>query len=129
MVDWGSFLCRVLQYQHTRAVIPPLQYEPRPSLIRKRYPLSLVLDGLTTLGDARKEGLTVLVDVQVGDDQVGGGQTDGDGLAVGLLADDTLNVNDVLQTVDGGDAALTALLGTTGNGDGVVNAEGNSADL
>jgi hypothetical protein len=106
-----------------------LQYEPRPSLIRKRYPLSLVLDGLTTLGDARKEGLTVLVDVQVGDDQVGGGQTDGDGLAVGLLADNTLNVNDVLQTVDGGDTALTALLGTTGNGDGVVNAEGNSADL
>lgn len=129
MVDWGPFLCRVLQYQHTRAVIPPLQCEPRPSLIRKRYPLSLVLDGLTTLGDARKEGLAVLVDVQVGDDQVGGRQTDGDGLAVGLLADDTLNVNDVLKTVDGGDAALTALLGTTGNGDGVVNAEGNSADL
>lgn len=106
-----------------------MQYEPRPSLISKRYPLSLVLDGLTTLGDARKEGLTVLVDVQVGDDQVGGGQTDGDGLAVGLLADDTLNVNDVLQTVDGGDATLTTLLGATGNGDGVVNAEGNGADL
>lgn len=104
-----------------------MQYEPRPPTLKNH--LSLVLDSLTTLGNAGKESLTVLVDVQVGDDQVGGREADGDALAVGLLADNTLNVDDVLQTVDGGDTALTTLLGTAGNGDSVVDAEGNSADL
>ena len=125
MVGWAS-LFRVLQY--TRAVKPPLQYEPLPP--HRRNPLSrLILDSLATLGDTRKERLTVLVDVQVGNNQVRGGKANWNALAVGLLTNDTLDVHNVLQTVHGGDATLTALLGATSDGDSVVNAEGNSADL
>ena len=38
---------------------------------------------------------------------------EGNRLARGLLAGDTLNVDLVLETVDAGDLALTALVGTT----------------
>ena len=67
--------------------------------------------------------------MELGDDAVGGGDAEGNGLAVGLLANNTLDVDDVLQTVDGGDLALTALVGATDNGDLVVLAEGDGADL
>lgn len=50
-------------------------------------------------------------------------------MAVGLLTGDTLDVDEVLETVDGGDLALTALVGTADNGDLVVLADGKSADL
>lgn len=51
------------------------------------------------------------------------------GLSRGLVTGDTLNVDHVLETVDGGDLALTALVGTTDNGDLVVLADGDAADL
>jgi hypothetical protein len=54
---------------------------------------------------------------------------DGDGLAVGLLAVDALDVDHVLEAVDGGDLALTALVGTTDDGDLVILANGDGADL
>lgn len=54
---------------------------------------------------------------------------DGDALAADLLAGDTLDVDDVLETVDGGDLALTALVGATDDGDLVVLADGDAADL
>lgn len=53
----------------------------------------------------------------------------GDTLTGGLVAGDTLNVDDVLETVDGGDLALTALVATTDNGNLVVLADGDAADL
>ena len=89
----------------------------------------LILDSLTALSDARKERFTVLINVQVGDDQIRRGKSNRNILAVGLLADHALNVNNVLQTVDGGDAALTALLGAPGDGDGIVDTKGNGANL
>lgn len=49
----------------------------------------LALHSLTTLGDALEDLLTVLVELELGDDDLGGGDGDGDALAVGLLADDT----------------------------------------
>jgi hypothetical protein len=52
-----------------------------------------------------------------------------DGLARGLLADDTLDVNDVLETVDRGDLALTTLVGATDDGDLVILADRDRADL
>jgi hypothetical protein len=52
-----------------------------------------------------------------------------DGLAVGLVAGDALDVDDVLEAVDGGDLALTALVGATDDGDLVVLADGDAADL
>lgn len=90
-------------------------------------PLGLVL--LTALGDALKDVLSVLVELDLGDDDLGGSDASGDGLTVGLLAGDTLDVDEVLETVDGGDLALLALVGTTDNGDLVILADGKGADL
>lgn len=53
----------------------------------------------------------------------------GHGLARGLVAGDALDVDDVFQTVDGGDLALTALVGATDDGDFVVLADGDGANL
>ncbi len=47
----------------------------------------------------------------------------------GLLLDDTLDVDDVLETVDGGDLALTTLIRATNNEDLVVLPDGDGADL
>lgn len=52
-----------------------------------------------------------------------------DGLAGSLVAGDTLDVDDVLETVDGGDLALAALVGATDDGDLVILADGDAADL
>lgn len=52
-----------------------------------------------------------------------------DALAAGLVAGDTLDVNHVLETVDGGDLALAALVRATDDGDLVVLADGDAADL
>lgn len=78
---------------------------------------------------ARQDALTVLVELELGDDDVGGVDAQGNGLAAGLVAGDTLDVDHVLETVDGGDLALTALVGATDNGDLVVLADGDAADL
>ena len=56
-------------------------------------------------------------------------ETKGNGLAGGLVAGDALNVDDVFEAVDRGDLALTALVGATDNGDLVVLADGDRADL
>jgi hypothetical protein len=54
-----------------------------------KNPLSrLALDGLTTLGDALDDLLTVLVKVKLGDDNLGGVKRNGNALAVALVADD-----------------------------------------
>ena len=50
-------------------------------------------------------------------------------LAGGLLAGDTLDVDDVLETVDGGDLALLVLVRATDDEDLVVFADGDAADL
>lgn len=88
MVCWIlPFLWEVLQY--TRAVKPSLQYEPKPAHTRHRLS-RLGLASLTTLGLAGEDLLTILVELELADNDVGGVDGDGDGLAVGLLADDTL---------------------------------------
>lgn len=91
--------------------------------------LSGGLDGLTALGDALQNRLTVLVDLELGDNDLGGVDGERDARAVGLLADDTLDVHTPLKTVDAGDLALTALVGAADNGDLVVLADGDGADL
>jgi hypothetical protein len=89
----------------------------------------LLLVLLTTLGDTLQDLLTVLVELELGDDDLGGSDAEGNRLAVGLLAGDTLDVDDPLETVDGCDLALTALVAATDNGDLVVLADGDGADL
>lgn len=87
------------------------------------------LDGLTALALPLQDPLAVLVELELGDDDVGGREADGDSLAVGLVAGEALDVDDVFETVDRGDLALTALVGSPNNGDLVVLADGNGADL
>lgn len=50
-------------------------------------------------------------------------------LARDLLAGDALDVDHVLETVDGCDLALAALVAATDDGDLVVLADGDAADL
>lgn len=91
--------------------------------------LGLLLVELTALGNASKDLLTVLVELEGGDDDLGGGDAEGNGLAVGLLAGDAVDVDDPLETVDRCDLALAALVGATDNGDLIVLADGDRADL
>jgi hypothetical protein len=91
--------------------------------------LGLLLVELTTLGNAGKDLLAVLVELEGGDDDLGGGDAEGNGLAVGLLAGDAVDVDDPLETVDSCDLALAALVGATDNGDLIVLADGDRADL
>lgn len=84
---------------------------------------------LTAALGAGQDVLTVLVKLELGDDDVGGVEAQRDALAGGLVAGDALDVDDVLEAVDGGDLALTALVGATDNGDLVVLADGDGADL
>lgn len=108
-------------------------YHPLPTSSSKRpirhLRLGLLVVEDTAVGDALKDLLTVLVELELGDDDLGWLDSERDGLSVGLLAGDTLDVDDVLETVDGSDLALTALVGATDNGDLVVFADGDGADL
>lgn len=85
--------------------------------------------GLTAGLDALQDGLAVLVDLELGDDDVGRVDAERDGLAGGLLAGDALDVDHVLETVHGGNLALLVLVGAADNGDLVVLADGDAADL
>lgn len=84
---------------------------------------------LTANLGAGQDALTVLVKLELGNDHVGGVDAQRDALAAGLVAGDTLDVDHVLETVDGGDLALTALVGATDNGDLVVLADRDAADV
>jgi hypothetical protein len=97
----------------------------------KEYLSLLLLLGteLTADLDALQDGLTVLVELELGDDNLGGVDAQRNGLARGLVTGDTLDVDHVLETVDGSDLALTALVGATDNGDLVILADGDAADL
>lgn len=52
-----------------------------------------------------------------------------DGLTVGLLAHDSLNVHDIFETIDRSDFASTAFVGATCDENFVVFADGNRSDL
>lgn len=92
-----------------------------------RSPLLLVR--IPALTDALQNLLAVLVELELGDLNLGWGDANGDGLAVRLLAGDTLDVHDVLETVDAGDLALATLVAATLNDNFVVLADGDCADL
>jgi hypothetical protein len=55
--------------------------------------------------------------------------TDGDGLTVGLVLDDTLDVDDVFEAVDRGDLAFATLVEATNNSDLVVLSDRNGSNL
>ena len=55
--------------------------------------------------------------------------TNRDRLARRLLFDDALDVDDVFETVDGSDLALTTFVGASHDKDFVVFSDGDGADL
>jgi len=88
-----------------------------------------LLSLLAADADALKDGLAVLVELELGNDHVGGVDAEGDGLAGGLVAGDALDVDDVLEAVHRGDLALLVLVEATDDGDLVILADGDGADL
>ncbi len=56
-------------------------------------------------------------------------EAEGNRLARGLLLDDTLDVDDVFETVDGGDLAFATLLRASDNQNFIVFADWDGADL
>ena len=78
---------------------------------------------------AVEEGLAILVKSEVGDDAVGGVDGDLSLLSVHLLLDELLNVDAPFTTVNFSDLALTVLVGSTDDLDGVTIADGDGAGL
>lgn len=54
---------------------------------------------------------------------------DGDGLARGFVLGDSLDVDDVFETVDGGDLAFATFVGASNNENFVVLSDGDRSDL
>jgi len=84
---------------------------------------------LTTGLDALQYALTILVELQLGDDDLRWVDAKRDGLTRRLLLDDTLNVDNVLETVDGGDLAFAALVGAPNNNNFIVLSDRDGADV
>jgi len=114
------------QTPHPRTFFPPsTSHEESTDLSLG----ALLLVGDTSSSDALDDVLTVLVELELGDLDLGRSDADWDGLAVGLLAGNTLDVDDVFETVDGGDLSLTTLVGATLDDNLVVLADGDGTDV
>lgn len=84
-------------------------------------------DGLAVL--SIQNFLAGLVHLDLGDLDVGGVDANVDGLTVGLIAGDSLDVDNVLLSVNLGDLALLTGELSTDNSDLVVLSDGEGADL
>jgi len=89
-------------------------------------PSLLGASSLTTL--TIQYGLAVFVELQLRNHDLGWGDANGNRLAVNLFAGDTLDVDNVFETVNGCDLSLTALQGAPSNDDFVVLTDGDGAD-
>ena len=87
------------------------------------------LGGLTTLADSLEDLLSVFIELQLGDDNLAGVNTDRYALTVRLLSADSFNVNEVLQSVDGGDFSFSTLLRSTNHSYFVVLSDRNASNL
>jgi len=103
----------------------PHANQPRPGIFHLfllRYVLPSSLDALQNV-------LAILVQLQLRDDDLGGVDADGHRLAGRLLLDDSLDVDDILEAVDGGDLSFPSLVGTPDNSDLVVFSDRDGADV
>ena len=91
--------------------------------------LALCLVGSASLGLAIEEGLAILVELELGDDDFGRVDADVDGGAIDLLAGDALDVDDPLAAVDLHHLALAALVCPADYLNLVVLADGDGADV
>lgn len=73
--------------------------------------------------------LAIFVEFELVNHDIGRVDAQRDALAGGFVAGNALDVNDVFQTIDRGDLALTAFVGTTNDGDLVILADGDTADI
>lgn len=93
----------------------------------------IVLRELAALGGsavlAVQDGLAILVNLQLGDNNVRGLDAEVNGLAVSLILGEASNVDDVAPTVNGGDLALTVLVGPADNEHLVILADGHRAHI
>jgi len=78
---------------------------------------------------ALKHGLAVLVELERGDDDVGGVDRELDLLGVSLFPHDFLNVDAPSSAVDGNDLTFTALVGATHDLDLITLAHGDGANF
>merc|ERR1712130_95317 len=82
---------------------------------------------LTTL--SLDQGLSLVVQVQLGDDNLGWVNVDWHGSTRGLLELQLLDLDSELQSVNGGDLTLRTLLGTSDDGDLVLLSDRNGLDV
>lgn len=92
-----------------------------------RYTYTADLLHLTTL--SLNQSLSLVVQVQLGDDNLGRVNVDGDRSTGRLLDLQLLNLHRELQSVDSGDLALGALLGASDDGDLVLLSDRNGLDV
>ena len=78
---------------------------------------------------AFQDSLAVLVELELGDNNVGGVDADRDGGTVNLLAGDTVDVDDPLLTVDLDNLAFTALEAATDDHDLIILGDRDRAGL
>lgn len=90
--------------------------------------LRLLLD-ITAGLDALQDVLTVLVELQLADDDVGWVDAKRNGLTAALLSLNTGDMNNIFETVDGSDLALATLVGATDDGDLIILSDWNGADI
>lgn len=102
------------------------------------FPVFLLVRGNLRLGHllssvllalALQGSLAVLVDLDLGDGHLGGGDPHVHALAVDLLLLQTLNVDDPPLAVHGGDLSLAALVEATVHDNLIILANGEGADL
>jgi hypothetical protein len=75
-----------------------------------------------------EDSKTALVQLEVGDNDLGGRDTNGCSGTVNLLAGDTVNVDNPLLTVDLDDLTFTTLVGTADNHNFVILANGDGTN-
>ena len=97
-----------------------------PTCSRRFLPLGLLLP---SLGDALQNVLPILIQLQLGDDDFGRMNRQLHGLAVGLLAHQAFNVDNVFEPVHRHDLALAPFVRAARHQDLVVFADGDGADL
>ena len=89
----------------------------------------LALGGsLLSLAAAIDESISVLVGVELGDDNVGRVDSNLNSLSIDLLARDLLDVDDVLGAGDQSDLSFLGLMGSVTDQDLVVLADGGRTD-
>ena len=111
---------------HTHALLP------RSSTLRSLY-TSLLLPSLSlrfsSLANSLQDAVPILVYFQLRYSHFTWRYSQRYALPVALLAHDTLDVDDVFETVDGCDFALAAFVGPAGDYDFIVFADGDRANL